>query len=303
MLFQELARLRGELSLAESDAVAEEQRIAKAEAVTVAAAVRAETEASARELEMRASIAAQRELLATRQREAADLRAMLDEQERLESQAAELRSKLVSAKAWQLHRQLVSAQRDGKAALDALEAEVAAAATERQHLDAELVALSADRDRLLVELTNCTQSKQAAANQLLTAKRDLAFATLDSEAAQARAARVRLSHSVAVLENSHPTDSLPSLAVTDTGHAVPDLEPSPPVTTTTRAPLGSGRLEEVGLLSSVEAESAATLAEMRSLLLSLQGHAAIGNSVISTGSSPRGQQDRLPSEAELAESL
>lgn len=284
--------------MAEAEAAAEEQRTAQAETAAAAAAARAEADAAARELEMRASIAAHREQLAARQREASGLRATLEEREGLEAQAAELRAKLVGAKAWQLHRQLVAAQRDGRAALEALEAEAAAAVAERQQLDAELASLSADRDRLLLEMTACVQSKQAAAAQLIAAKRDLAFATLDSEAAHARAARERLTGgSSAASAGGGGSDGQPAA----------DALAQPPQALGPPAPASSAPSAQPGddVLSAVEADSAATLAEMRSLLLSLQGHTAAGSTAIALGgpTPPRASlppQHPLPADADLA---
>lgn len=284
--------------MAEAEAAAEEQRTSQSEAAAAAAAARAEADAAARELEMRASIVAHREQLAARQREASGLRATLEEREGLEAQAAELRARLVSAKAWQLHRQLVAAQRDGRAALEALEAEATAAVAERQQLDAELAALSADRDRLLLEMTACVQSKQAAAAQLIAAKRDLAFATLDSEAAHARAARERFTAG-----NASTPGGLDSLAESES------LGLTPPPVPLQNAPSASPG--DADVLSAVEADSAATLAEMRSLLLSLQGHTAAGSTAITLGGSPTPprassalplaqQQHPLPADADLA---
>lgn len=293
---QELLRLREELALAEADAAAEEQRTSQSEAAALAALARSESEAAARELEIRASIAAHREQLACRQREASSLRATLEEREALEAQATELRAKLVNAKAWQLHRQLVAAQRDGRAALEALESDVSVATTERQQLDAELSALCADRDRLLLDVTSCVQGKQNAAAQLVAAKRDLAFATLDSEAAQARAARVRLlGGGGAVLSSPHPGASQPEQQQSGNVTAA-----APPQRSSSPAAQLQGS-DGVDVLAAAEADSAATLAEMRSLLLSLQGHTSAGSTAIASSRGP--PISRLPSDSDLAVGL
>jgi len=250
---------------------------------------------------MRASIAAHREQLSALQREGSSLRATLEEREALEAQASELRTRLVAAKAWQLHRQLIAAQRDGRAALEALEAEVSAASAERQQLDAELTALSADRDRLLLEVSSCVQSKQSAAAQLVAAKRDLAFATLDSEAAAARSARARLT-------SGGSTGAAPGSALggADSRSTAPPplAQRSAPASLFAASPSAAAR--DADVLAAAEADSAATLAEMRSLLLSLQAASSgtqDAHPLPSRGLLQHGPPQPLPADADLADEM
>lgn len=190
----EIARLKEDIEAARRAAEEERARAAAEEAKVQASIVALESEAAAREGALANSVAEVRADIVRAEAEADALRAKIANRDVLLEEVETMKKKLAASKSLGLHKQLVAHSRAHKAASTELETKMNELSERRAGLAVQLGKLREERDALLKELAMLIGSKQDAAAQLLAAKRDVTFLSLEVETAKAKAARRGSAH-------------------------------------------------------------------------------------------------------------
>ncbi|CAE7705847.1 unnamed protein product, partial [Symbiodinium sp. KB8] len=176
----EVARLTAEVSSTKADIAAEEAAMEREEGELADRLARMEAEAQEREDALQADIAAAHSTLEAARAEAVELDSRLAGHAAVAAESTRLRSALVAAKAWNLHKSLVKTIKDSKAEQVRLQAILVHAQEQRAESMTALEGARSERDKLKAQLSAALAAASTAESAVASARRDMAYAAIES---------------------------------------------------------------------------------------------------------------------------